>query len=292
MNTMTPATALSTHNIKVLSLPIEITTNHKPFLKEFCRLTSAWVSPANGETPAVRFGVIQKRRLTHIEKDGVTVYRLAKDYQLCPMLMDRMRMSCYENVKDFLIFHAGALVKEGKAILLPAQSGSGKTTLTLGLMNYGYRYFTDEEAAIHHKTLEVVPNQRPLYVWTWSRPLRKEVREGFKIFRYRDMVDTDTKRWQYLVPREGAVMPGNKGYEVKWIIFPRYTPKGKTELKPLSPAQAAFSLMQNCFNQKLFPDGGLKVCIELAQRARCYTLEMGNLDRACELIEDLQGQGF
>ena len=289
MSTMTQATPLSTHNIKILSLPLEITTNHKTFLREFCNLTSAWVSPANGETPAVRFGVVQKRRLTHIEKDGVTVYRLAKDYQLCPMLMNQIRMSCYENVRDYVLFHSGALVKDDMAILLPAPSGNGKTTLTLGLMNYGYRYFTDEEAAIHHKTLEVVPCQRPLYVWTWSRPLRKEVSEGFKIYRYRDRDDTDTRRWQYLVPRDGAVMPRDKSCEVKWIIFPRYTPKGKTVLKPLGAAQAAVYLMQNCWNQTLFPDGGLKICIELALRARCYTLEMGNLDRACELIEDLQG---
>ncbi len=284
------ATALSTHNIKVLSLPIEITTTHKSFLREFCDLTSAWVSPANGETPAVRFGVVHKRRLTHIEKDGLTLLRLNEDYTLCPHLMDKIRESCYENVRDYLLFHSGAVVKKGRAILLPAQSGSGKTTLTLGLMNYGYKYLTDEVAAVHHESLEVVPYQRPIYVWHWSRPFCKVVGKGFRIYRYRDRVNADW-RWQYIVPQDGAVMPRDGRWKVDWIIFPRYTPKGKTVLKPLGTTQALMSLMQNGWNQKLFPDGGLKVCIELARRARCYTLEMGNLDRACELIEGLQGQG-
>jgi hypothetical protein len=287
---MTPATALSTHNIKILSLPIEITTNHKSFLREFCDLTSTWVSPANGEMPAVRFGVVHKRRLTHIEKDGLTLYRINKDFQLCPILMDQIRISCYENVKDYVLFHSGAVVKDGRAILLPAQSESGKTTLTLGLMSYGYRYLTDEVASIHRETLEVVPYQRPIFVWHWSSPLRKDVGKKFRIFRYRDRDNADW-RWQYIVPQDGAVMPRDSRWEVDWIIFPRYTPKGKTALKSISAAQAVVYLMQNCWNQSLFPDGGLKICIELARRARCYTLEMGNLDRACELIEDLQAQG-
>jgi hypothetical protein len=84
-------------------------------------------------------------------------------------------------------------------------------------------------------------------------------------------------------------MPRDARWEVDRIIFPRYIPKGETVLKPLGTAQAVVYMMQNCWNQKLFPDGGLKICIELARRARCYSLEMGNLDRACELIEGLQG---
>jgi hypothetical protein len=284
---MTTSTPLSTHNIKILSLPIEIITNHKSFLSEFHNLTSTWVSPAEGEMPVVKFRVLHKRRLTHIEKDGRTLYRLNKDFQLCPILMDQIRISCYENVRDYVLFHSGAVVKNSGAILLPARSESGKTTLTLGLMSYGYRYLTDEVAVINNETLKVVPYQRPIFVWHWSRLLRKDVSKKFRIYRYRDR-DNNDWRWQYIVPQDGAVMPRDSRWDVDSIIFPRYTPKGKTVLRPISSAQAVVSLMQNCWNQALFPDGGLKICIKLARRARCYTLEMGNLEKACELIENLQ----
>ena len=132
---MAPAAALLTLNIKVLSLPIEITTNHKSFLREFCDLTTALVSPANGEAPVVRFRVMQKRKYTHIEKEGRTVYRLDKGYAVSTLLMDEIRSSCYEHVRDYMLLHAGAVVKNGRAILLPGKSESGKSTLTLGLMN-------------------------------------------------------------------------------------------------------------------------------------------------------------
>ncbi len=285
------ATELSTHNIKVLSLSIGITTNHKSLLKEFCDFTSALALPANGEPPAVRFRVMKKRKYTDIEKDGRTIYHRAEDSLLRPLLVHQIRDCCCEQVRDYLIFHSAALVKNGCAILLPGESGSGKSTLTLGLMNYGYRYLTDEVSVIHHETLEVVPYQRHIFAWTWSRPLRQEVVKDFSVYRFRHDDGTTTKRWTYFIPQDGAIMPKDTRWRVDRIIFPRYTTKGKTELKPLAPAQAVIGLMQNGWNQKLFPDGGLKICIELAQRARCYTLEMRNLDSACELIEDLQGQG-
>lgn len=289
MKVTAPTSILSKLNIKILSLPIEVTTNDESFLREFCDLTSALVYPANGESPAVRFEVMQKRRYTHIEKDGRTVYRLDKDYQLCPILVDQIRVSCFEHVRDYLLFHAGAVVKNGRAILLPAKSESGKTTLTLGLMNYGYKYLTDEVGAIHRETMEVAPFQRPIYVWSWSRPLRKEVSKNFTVYRYHDKVGTVSHRWQYIVPQDGTVMPRDARWKVDWIIFPRYIPEGETVLKPLGAANAVVALMQRCWNQHLFPDRGLKICAELVRRARCYTLEMGDLDKACKLIEDLQG---
>jgi len=287
---MTASTAkLSNLRIKTLSLPIEITTDDKSFLREFCNLTSAWVSSANGEPPAVRFRMIRKRKYIHLEKDGRTLYPIDRDFRLCPILMDEIMKSCYEQVSDYLILHAAVVVKNGSAILLPGRSDSGKTTLTLGLINYGYRHLTDEVGAVHHKSIEAVPYQRPIYVWTWSRPLRREVSKAFRSYHYRG--DDATMRWQYIVPQDGAVMPRDSSWKVDRIIFPRYTPNGKNELKPVSTGMAIMALMQRCWNYQLFSDGGLRICTKLAKRARCYTLEMGNLDRACELIEGLQGQG-
>jgi hypothetical protein len=284
----TPATELSTIRIKALSLPIEITTNQKSFLREFYNLTSAWLSPANGETPAVRFGVIQKRKYKHIEKDGRSLYPVDKDFRLCPMLMDEIINSCHELVSDYVLLHSAAVVKNGRAILLPGRAGRGKTTLTMGLINHGYRHLTDEVGAIHHKSIEVVPYQRPLCMLDWSRPMRGEVGKAFKSYRYR-ADDAAGSKWQYIVPQDGAAIPKDSSWKVDWIIFPRYTPNGKNELKPISTGRATLALMHRCFNEKLFPDGGLRICAELARRARCYTLEMVDLDRACELIEDLQG---
>jgi len=195
--------------------------------------------------------------------------------------MDEIRASCYEHVRDYLLVHAGAVVKNGRAILLPGKSESGKTTLTLGLMNHGYKHLTDEVGAIHHETAEVVPFQRPIYVWTWSRPLRQEVSKSFKTYRYRD----EGHRWQYIVPQDGAVMPRDARWKVDWIIFPKYVPKSKVVLKPIGGARAAVALLQRCWNAQLFPDRGLKILTGLVRRARCYTLEMGDLEEACKLIE-------
>lgn len=288
---MAPTKELSTLNVKILSLPIEIATNRKSILREFHDLTSAMVSPANGESPVVRFRVVQKRRYTHLEREGRTVYRLGpdEDYSLCPLLIDMIRTSCYEHVRDYILLHAASVTKNGRAILLPGKADSGKTTLTIGLMNHGYKYLTDEISAIHHETIEIAPFQRPIYASGWTRPLRQWVSKDFKVYHYREKDDT-IQRWQCLVPQGEAVMPKGARWKIDWIIFPRYTPKGKVILKPLDPAKAVMALMQRGWNQRLFPDRGLKIYTGLVRRAQCYTLEMGDLEEACKLIEGLVGK--
>lgn len=43
-----------------------------------------------------------------------------------------------------LLLHAGSVVKDKKGILLAGDDGSGKTTLTLGLVNLGFSFLSDE----------------------------------------------------------------------------------------------------------------------------------------------------
>jgi hypothetical protein len=47
-----------------------------------------------------------------------------------------------ERVRDFLLLHAGAVVDDQGAVLLPARTASGKSSLTLGLLEAGC-WFSD-----------------------------------------------------------------------------------------------------------------------------------------------------
>jgi len=52
------------------------------------------------------------------------------------------------SVPDDLVFHAGAVGGRDGVVLLPAASNHGKSTLTASLVGAGFRYLTDEAAAI------------------------------------------------------------------------------------------------------------------------------------------------
>src|SRR3546814_969352 len=49
---------------------------------------------------------------------------------------------------QFLIIHAAALEKSGRAAILPGAPGSGKSTLTAYLVHNGWRLLSDELALI------------------------------------------------------------------------------------------------------------------------------------------------
>ncbi len=65
-------------------------------------------------------------------------------------------------IKSHLLFHAAALSYQGKGIILAADSGCGKTTLTLALLTQGFKFLSDEVAALSLE--ELAPYPRCLWV--------------------------------------------------------------------------------------------------------------------------------
>ena len=144
--------------------------------------------------------------------------------------------------------------------------------------------------AIKLSSLEVVPFQRPIYIYGQQRILSDRAEENYKFYRFKEMYDSTMQFWQYTVPQKDAILPKDSGFKIAWIVFPRYNENQKNSfLKHISKAEAAFNLMCNGWNNLRFDDRGLNVCAELVKGSDCYQLEMGNLKEACELIEHLTG---
>lgn len=137
-----------------------------------------------------------------------------------------------------LVVHAGAVVRNGRVLLLPAGSGAGKTTLTLALRARGWLPLTDDLCALQESagTLAVLPCQRCCHLSEASRallaaqgiPLEGPVAqlEGY----YRPLC------W-------GACAP------VHWIIQPQYQADAAPAITPLFQAEAASLLIESSFAQ-------------------------------------------
>ncbi|HHT9108153.1 MAG TPA: hypothetical protein ACFYEF_09580, partial [Candidatus Wunengus sp. YC63] len=237
------------------------------------------------------YSVIKNTKYFCIRENGKFRNRWAHRWPLYLSVMMGVRDSLYLHLKEYLFLHAGALAKNNKAVLLPGPSGSGKSTLTLGLLNYGYRYLTDEVVVINLSDLRVLPFQRPIYIYGWQSVASAEVEKYFKFYRFKERYGNTMQPWQYAVPQQEAVLPKDISFEVGWIVFPTYNETQKDSyLKPMSRAKAAFNLMQNGWNTQYFTDFGLQLCSELVKKADCYQLIMGDLKEACELIEGLTGK--
>lgn len=67
-------------------------------------------------------------------------------------------------VSSHLLFHAASLSYQGKGIILAADSGCGKTTLALALVRQGFKFLSDEVAALGFSSGELAPYPRCLWV--------------------------------------------------------------------------------------------------------------------------------
>lgn len=67
-----------------------------------------------------------------------------------------------EQIRSHLLFHAATLSRRGKGIILAADSGCGKTTLTLALVRQGFKFLSDEVAALSLKDGKLTPYPRCL----------------------------------------------------------------------------------------------------------------------------------
>lgn len=61
-----------------------------------------------------------------------------------------------------LRFHAGAVERDGRVVLVLGNSGDGKSTLTGALVQAGWRYLTDELVVVDPGSFRVHPYPRPL----------------------------------------------------------------------------------------------------------------------------------
>jgi DNA polymerase III delta prime subunit len=67
-------------------------------------------------------------------------------------------------IRSHLLFHAAALSKHEKGLILAADSGCGKTTLALALVRQGFKLLSDEAAALGRHFGELAPYPRCLWV--------------------------------------------------------------------------------------------------------------------------------
>lgn len=67
-----------------------------------------------------------------------------------------------------LLLHAGAVVRDGSAIVLPGASGEGKSTMTAACLRRGLGYVSDEMVALDLRSGDVTGLRRPLMLTPWS----------------------------------------------------------------------------------------------------------------------------
>jgi hypothetical protein len=185
-----------------------------------------------------------------------------------------------DRVPSFLFLHAGAVVRNGGALLLPAAMEVGKSSLTATLIQRGYGYLSDEYGALKLDTGEAHPFPKRITlapdVLHYLPGLEERLHDrhglsGQLTDRYAGPAD--------LGGSIGAPAP------VRRVVFPSIIREGPPHLTPLTPAAAVAELSRRCLNLFRYGREGLDLLVSVARSADSFLLEGGTPQERAGLID-------
>ncbi len=216
-----------------------------------------------------------------LHRDREILQTSATAAALLPWLMQELVSALIEAQTQHLIFHAGGVVLNQKGVFLGGQTGSGKSTLTTCLLANGARYLSDE-------VLALTPGNPP-QMTGFLRPL--VLKEALpptwapqKLALFPLAVMPDGSRWisPAWMGADVAVNP----VTVHQLLFPTFQANAQLAIRPLTPAEAAFYLLQNLVNARNLPDKGVSDTARIARRVPAYRITYNDATAVAAWLHD------
>lgn len=168
--------------------------------------------------------------------------------------------------RNLRAIHAGAVLIEGKALLIPGSTHAGKSSLVAELLRCGASCFSDEYALID-KDGRVHAYPRPLLLRN-GRPqqslvLPQELGSGFA---------------EYPAP-------------VGWIVAVDYGPENQWSIQTLSQGEAVMLLLRNTPHEMAQSPELVDFFLRVSANATCYQGTRGSAEEAVTHLRALVHQG-
>jgi hypothetical protein len=180
------------------------------------------------------------------------------------------------------VCHAGGVSVDGRAVLLPADPESGKSTLTAGLVRAGFAYVSDEGVAFVAGTTHIEPYAKPLTLDPGSWELFPELEP------VADFATDAYRRDQWQVPPTAFRPDAVSGpCDARFVVFPKYVEGARTELMPVSRAEALVELAKNTFRFNTRSRAALQELDPVVRACACHRLVVGDLDTAVACVAEL-----
>ncbi len=190
-----------------------------------------------------------------------------------------------QRLNHLLLLHAGALVKDGRALVLPALPGSGKSTLTAAMSLRGWRLLSDEFGAWDPRALGFRAMLKPV-------ALKNESIEVIRRFEPTAPIGPEFPKTRkgtvaHLAADEGAVAHRHELAPPGAFILPRWQADSPLHLEAIDPQALFGALAFNAFNYRLLGQTGFDAVVHLVRRCPAWQLIYSDLDEAIAAIDRL-----
>jgi HprK-related kinase A len=191
----------------------------------------------------------------------------------------------YTTAHQYLIIHAAAVEREGRAAILPAPPGAGKSTLCAALVNRGWRLLSDELTLVALETNTIVPLARPI-------SLKNESIDIIRTFAPQAVfgpISPNTIKGTIAHMRAPAESVARVA-EVctpTWLVMPRYRPGVVTTVQSVPKGQAFMLIAGSSVNYMMHGFKGFTLLTQLVDAVDCYEFEYGDLHEAVSWFDKL-----
>jgi hypothetical protein len=184
------------------------------------------------------------------------------------------------------LFHAAAVSRAGRSLLMPGSSGVGKSTLTGFLAAHDFAYLGDDLIGIGEDGMDILPQPTCLSIkagaWTILEPFYPTLSKLATVNRY-------GRRMRFVNP-QGNYTSLQAGPAPSAIIFPAYSAEKPTRLTPLPPIQTMIQLLDAhaCLSgSDVATADQLSRFVRFVEQTPAYELSYSELPSAMKTIEAL-----
>ena len=249
----------------------------------FLDLLFADLSTAAEAKPAGALQLLRAEGDSYRLGDGDTLLHSGLlDVTMAAQLFDAVIFRLLAGQDGGLALHAGAVVRDGRVLLLPGQSGSGKSTLTAWLTSRGCGYLTDELVLLPARSeLQTLACTRPLCIKHGAAPIVKGL--------------LPPGQEAALEDDQGLILPHRHLNPVfapttrppGLLLFPVYRPGAPLEGERLSGARASALLMTCNVNGRNLDGHGFPLVARIARTVPAIRLVYSSFHGLGELLDQL-----
>jgi HprK-related kinase A len=217
--------------------------------------------------------------------DGAPPFHPLPGDQGFPLLEWGLNWCISGHLHQYLIIHAAAVERGGRALLLPAPPGSGKSTLCAALVSRGWRLLSDELALISPETGNVVPLVRAISLKNASIAVIGRFARAMRIGPA--VHDTLKGSVAHVKPPIESVQQQADPATPRWVVKPRYAAGEPARLQACAKGQTFIQLADSAFNYEVHGRRGFDLIGDLVASCDCYELSYSDLEEAVGMFNDL-----
>lgn len=188
--------------------------------------------------------------------------------------------------RRYLLLHASAVEREGKALVMTGVSGAGKSTLATLLMARGWRFMGDEFTLLDPATGLIHGFPRLVSLKNESVGVVERLMPGARFGPL--LPGTPKGDIRHVVPDARAIAAMDEPAAPALILFPRFG--FEAEDRPVLPSEIFVRLTQASTNYVAMAERGFDALTALVRSVPARAIDYPDTDAAVALVERLWGE--